>query len=397
MTCVVRSAVLVAVAGSIAVPALANRESDALRAQAANEIYNLERDEAAATYRRAIAADPQDSAAYRGLATALWLGITYRRGNLTVDDYLGQVGRPKAPAPPPPQEAAAFHDALDHALTLARKRLETNPRDIDAHYQVGATVGLQASYMATVEGRALGAFRAAREAYAEHERVLALDPRRKDAGFIVGTYRYIVSALVMPARLVAYMAGFGGGKERGLMMIEEAAAYPGEDQTDARLALVLLYNREKRYNDALKQLMLMRERFPRNRLLWLEAGSTNLRAGRPADAERVLEEGFSRFASDARPRMFGEEALWHYKRGAARVALGRTAEAREDLRKAISFEGRGWVHGRAHLELGKLALQAGDRADARRELQTATVLCDADNDSATADQARQLLKAAFKS
>src|SRR5207245_9092152 len=120
-----------------------------------------------------------------------------------------------------------------------------------AHYQLAAAVGRRAAYMATVEGSALGAFRAAREAYEEEERVMELDPRRKDAGLIVGTYRYIVATLALPLRWVAYMAGFGGGKDKGLHLIEEAAAYPGDSQTDARFALVLLYNREKRYDDAL--------------------------------------------------------------------------------------------------------------------------------------------------
>ena len=63
--------------------------------------------------------------------------------------------------------------------------------------------------------------------------------------------------------------------------------------------------------------------FPRNRILWLEAGATALRAGRAADAEQFLSEGLKRLASDSRPRMFGEEALWLQKRGAARVVLNR--------------------------------------------------------------------------
>jgi hypothetical protein len=33
--------------------------------------------------------------------------------------------------------------------------------------------------------------------------------------------------------------------------------------------------------------------FPRNRILWLEDGATALRAGRPADAERVLAKDCS--------------------------------------------------------------------------------------------------------
>src|SRR5947207_5696236 len=317
-------------------PARGNPQSDALRAKAANQIYSLDHDLALATFRQAVAADPQDPGAYRGLATSLWLSITFRRGNMTVDDYLGRPNRPSnAPLPkPPPETVAAFHDAIERAIAIARKRIALNPRDADAHYQLGAAVGLRASYMATVDGSVMGAFRSAREAFDEHETVLALAPARKDAGLIVGTYRYIVSALALPLRWVAYVAGFGGGKERGIRLIEDAAAYNGDNRTDARFALMLLYNRERRYDDALGQLAQMREQYPRNRLLWLETGSTCLRAGRPADAERVLDEGFTRFADDRRPRMFGEDALWRYKRGTARAGIGKAAEAQADLRTA---------------------------------------------------------------
>src|SRR5579872_3553554 len=111
-------------------PARANSASEALRARAAEQIYNLDRDQALATYRQAIAADPQDAAAYRGLASGLWLSITFRRGNMTVDDYIGKVTRTGSQAPPPPQETVdAFRSALDRALAIARARIAANPRD----------------------------------------------------------------------------------------------------------------------------------------------------------------------------------------------------------------------------------------------------------------------------
>jgi tetratricopeptide (TPR) repeat protein len=377
---------------AVAEPARANPASAALRAKASNAAYNLDHDVALATFRAAVAADPQDSGAYRGLATSLWLSITFRRGNMTVDDYLGRPNKPTAsPLPPPPAETvAAYRDAIDKATAIARKSIETNPRDPDAHYQLGAAVGLRASYTATVEGSVLSAFRSAREAYDEHEKVLSLAPQRGDAGLVVGTYRYIVATLSLPFRMVAYVAGFGGGRERGLSLVEGAAAYGGENQTDARFALTLLYNRERRYDDALKQLAVLRETYPRNRLVWLESGSTLLRAGRVADAARVLNEGLARFADDRRPRMFGEDALWHYKRGTAFAALGR-AEAGAELKQAIADEGRKWVHGRAHVELGKLALKAGNRTAAREEFRAAIPLCESDNDQAWADEARRLM------
>src|SRR5581483_4879060 len=163
---------------------------------------------------------------------------------------------------------------------------------------------------------------------------------------------YIVSALSLPIRMMAYVVGFGGDKQRGLRMIEDAASYAGDNQEDARFALILLYNREKRYDDALRLMADLRARYPRNRLMWLEAGSTLLRAGRAAEAERMLSDGLARFADDRRQRMFGEDALWSYKRGAARAAIGRAADARADLARALGVEGRKWVHARAHLELG---------------------------------------------
>jgi len=390
---VFRAAGFVAALAAAAAPARGNPESEALRAKAANHTYNLEHDLAMATFRQAVAADPQDAGAYRGLASSLWLSITFRRGNMTVDDYLGRPNKPNTnPLPnPDPQAVAGFHDAIGKATALARERITKNAKDADAHYQLGAAVGLRASYTATVEGSVLGAFRAAREAYDEEEKVLDLQPQRMDAGLIVGTYRYIIATLSLPLRMVAYAAGFGGGKEKGIKQIEDAAAYGGDNQTEARFALILLYNREKRFDEALKVLGTLRERYPRNRLVWLESGSTSLRAGRAADAQKFLSDGLARFADDKRPRMFGEEALWRYKHGAALAALGRP-EAGAELDKALGAEGRKWVHARSHLELGKLALKAGNKAAAALELRAAIPLADSDNDPLTSEEARRLLK-----
>src|SRR5438552_4958820 len=164
----VRLTVVAALLSCQAAAAAANPRSDVLRGEASRHIYNLDRDEGIAMFRQAIAADPEDAAAYRGLATGLWLSIALRRGNMTVDDYLGRVSKPNlVPVPPSPEIATAFNTALNHAMVLARTRLEKNPRDADAHFQLGAAVGLRASYTATVEGTLMSAFRSARQAYDE--------------------------------------------------------------------------------------------------------------------------------------------------------------------------------------------------------------------------------------
>src|SRR5438477_7431315 len=113
---------------ALAAPAHGNPESEALRAKAANHTYNLEHDLALTTFRQAVAADPTDAGAYRGLASSLWLSITFRRGNMTVDDYLGRPNKPtSSPLPPaPPETAAAFRDAIEHAIAIARKGIQAN-------------------------------------------------------------------------------------------------------------------------------------------------------------------------------------------------------------------------------------------------------------------------------
>ncbi len=371
----------------------ANPASDVLRARAAGELYNLDDARALETWREATRTDPQDAAAWRGLAGALIVQLAMLRGTMTVDSYLGRVTTNDVALPPPPPAIAdEFQRAINRAIGLARQRVAAAPRDPHAHYQLGAAVGLRASYIATIDGGVVSAFRAAREAYSEHERVLALDPSRGDAGLIVGTYRYLVSALNMPLRWAAYVAGFGGGRERGIALVERAAAYPGDNQGDARLALLLLYNREGRFDDALAQLRVLRQQYPRNRLFVLEAGSTLLRARRPADAERVLNEGMAMLATDNGPGMCGEDALWCSRRGEAGAALGRAAEARADLTQVLAQRGRKWVEGRAHLELGRLALAESDVAAAREHLRMASRLGDSDSDGASAARARELLK-----
>src|SRR5919108_4708261 len=138
---------------------------------------------------------------------------------------------------PPADLAQRFQAHIGRAVQLATEASGSRPRDAEAQFQLGNAVGLQASYIATVEGRILGAFRAARRAYDAHEDVLELNPSRKDAGLVVGMYRYIVSQMSLPIRMLAYVAGFGGGKERGIQMVEEAAAHR-TDNTDAKFALV---------------------------------------------------------------------------------------------------------------------------------------------------------------
>jgi tetratricopeptide (TPR) repeat protein len=362
-----------------------------LRERASDLTYNLDHDEALRLLRQAVAAEPNNPANHRALAASLWLDILFKRGAVTVDHYLGSFSRSNVEIKNPPADLdAEFRRAAARAVQLAEQRVAAAPKDAGAHLDLGTSLGLQASYIASVEGRLLAGFKAARRSYDECEQAMALDARRQEPGLVVGTYRYIVSTLSLPMRLMAYVAGFGGGKDRGLQLVEQAAWSPGENRTDAQFALVLLYNREQRYADALRVLAALRKQYPRNRLVLLEAGATAVRGSRAQEAEGLLTEGLQMLAKDTRPRIPGEEPLWHYKRGAARVMLKRTAEAREDLAVALRPDAAQWVQGRAHLELARLALQQGDRDAARRSAAGAIAACTAGSDPICVEEARKI-------
>jgi tetratricopeptide (TPR) repeat protein len=359
--------------------------------------YNLDHDAAEAKIKQALALAPNDSQTERAAASITWLNVLFRRGAITVDHYLGSISKPRvATEAPPPVLADRFHAHVERAIQLSRAWADRSPRSAQAWYEVGAALGLQASYTASVDGKLMAGFRAAKGAYDAHERVLDLDPKRLDAGLVVGTYRYLVSSLSLPMRWMAYLAGFGGGRERGMRMIEQAAAYGGENRTEARFALLLIYNRERRYDEALAVIRELSAEFPRNRLLELEYGATALRAGRAADAEAVLTSGIDRLLTDRRPRAGGEVPMWHYKRGAARVQLGRLDAGAEDLTTARASDAPRWIRGRATLELGKIADLRGDRAGARASYKQAATLCESDRDPICANDARELDKTAYR-
>jgi tetratricopeptide (TPR) repeat protein len=376
---------------TLAMPSAGAQSARELRERAADLSYNLDHEEAMRLLRQAVAAEPNDARNHRALASTVWLEILFKRGAVTVDHYLGSFTRSSVDIRnPPPELDAEFKREVAKAIELAEKQVAAAPGDAQAHLELGTAVGLQATYIASVEGRLMAGFRAARRSYDEAEHVLELDPRKKEAGLIVGTYRYVISTLSFPMRVMAYVAGFGGGKERGLKMVEDTVTAGGENRTDAEFALVLLYNRERRYDDAMRVLAGLRKRYPRNRLVVLEAGATAARARRAAEAEALLTEGIGMLAKDPRARIPGEEALWHYKRAAARVILGRSEDALTDLKLAMTPDAAGWVVGRANLELARLAAQRGDTAGARRYAAEAAAVCGRSADPICVDEAKSI-------
>ncbi|MCC7044111.1 MAG: hypothetical protein IT183_09620 [Acidobacteria bacterium] len=358
--------------------------------------YNLDHDTALRTARATTARWPDESRAHRALASILWLQALFHRGAVTVDHYMGGLTGSSIKLPEPPASIEVeFRAALARAIALAEVRVARAPREPDALYDAGAAYGLQASWTASVEGRVRGAFGMARRAYSTQERVMALQPTRVGAGTVVGTYRYAVAGLGLASRVVAYLAGFGGDKARGIALLEAATAPESESRFEARTALVLIYSREGRYEDAFRLLTSMSAEFPQNRILVLERGAAAVRAGRAREADEILSAGIEQLEEDTRRRLPGERALWFYRRGLARLALNRPIDAASDLHTALQSVPETWIRGRIELALGKVADLTGRRADARDFYRRARETARAANDPVALSEASRLLNRPF--
>lgn len=393
--CAVALVVATMLATSVAGQNSADTTTDARITTAFTAAYNLDQDAALDGARAAVAADPTASRAHRALATVLWLRALFLRGAVTVDHYMGGLTKSQIVLPKPPVEIETeFHQAVTRAIELAEAARRARPGDLGATHDLGAAYGLQASWTASVDGRVMSAFSSARKAFDAEETVLTRDPRRTSAGTVVGTYRYAVASLGLTSRMVAYIAGFGGDKAKAISLLESASR-GGDSRFEARTALVLIYSREGRHQDAAHLLSQMAAEYPRNRILQLEHAAACIRAGRSPEADAILTRGLSSLDQDTRRKIPGERALWLYKRGLARLNQNHLADARHDLDAALGSGPEPWVQGRIHLELGKLSDLAGARSEAVAAYRTAQGFSRKANDPIALSEAERLARRPF--
>ena len=103
------------------------RSAELLRA-GYQSAYNLDYDEALATFRRAVEADPGDPAAHRAVAAITWLNLMFSRGALSADEFLSSLPESNADMKlPPADSAAAFRTSIDKAIQLAEAQVRHAP------------------------------------------------------------------------------------------------------------------------------------------------------------------------------------------------------------------------------------------------------------------------------
>jgi hypothetical protein len=238
---------------------------DKLRAEGYEALYNLDYDGARRHFQKMVELAPEDPAGAQCLASSLWLqqlNVSYElKGTLYSGDSKDKSDR---------RQTDEFRKWIRQAKTLSEARLKKDPRNVDALYYLGAAEGLEAAYTAQVEKKYVAALRAGTSAVDHHREVIKLAPDYHDAELTIGLHNYIVGSLSLPLKMIAGTMGVRGSKKRGLETLERVTVEGKWARDLARILLVDLYKREKRYDDAVKMAQQLSEKYPRNYLYKLQ-------------------------------------------------------------------------------------------------------------------------------
>ena len=253
--------------------------------------YNLEYPEAIADFERAIAQNPDDPELHNHLAQALVFEEMYRDGALESELVSGNnafLRRPRLN--PSPAMEQRFLSELTRAMALAQARLQKNPNDAAALYALGISYGLRSNYYWIVKKAWRDSLKDATAARRMHNRVSELQPGNVDARLVQGLHDYLVGCLPWGWRMVGFLVGIHGDKEKGIRTVAEVAQKGQDNRLDAEIFLCALYRRENQPARAVPLVQDLIRRFPRNYLLRLELSQMYSTAGDKTRAMEAVEE-----------------------------------------------------------------------------------------------------------
>jgi len=272
----------------LAVPAPAAR---ARLSTGLDHFYNLEFDEATAEFRKEAAAKPEDASAWNHIAMSILYREMFRFGALESELVSGTnpfLRREKMN--PSLADQREFAAALEKAMAISQVRLDKNPKDVRALYALGVSHGLRANYNFLVRKAYMDSLRDATAARQLHNKITELEPNNVDARLVQGVYDYMVGSLAWHIRMVGFLAGFSGDKERGIRTLEEVARRGTLNDVDAEVLLCAIYRRQRSLTKAVPLLQDLILRFPRNFLFRFELSQMDADLGDSAGALRVLQE-----------------------------------------------------------------------------------------------------------
>jgi hypothetical protein len=301
---------------------------DSLRAEGYEALYNLDYEGARRRFEEMSRLFPDHPAGAQSYAASLWLQHLNQSSRLKASLYSNDSytsNKEKAD----PKLVANFRQWARRAKTLSEARLRLNSADAEALYFLGATEGLESAFAAAVERRYLAALRNGSRAVNRHQAVLKIAPDYRDAELTIGLYNYIVGSLPLSLKIMAGTIGYRGSKKRGLETLERVAKDGRWARDLARVLLMDLYKREKRWKDAASLAIDLSSRYPRNYIFKLQiadALSTDLASKLQKSSVRPTSEEYDK-VFEIFENLLRDKSLVDSGGGAAEIVHFRYGEA----------------------------------------------------------------------
>ena len=348
-----------------------------LRRDGLDALYNIDYDKAQRDFKEIVQLYPNHPGGYQLLAARLWIKTLYESRRLQSSLYSSESFYANGDDKVDPKIVTEFRNLTREAKRLAEARLKEDSKNVEALDFLANTEGLKASFEEAVERRHFAALRDGNDAVDHHREVLKLDPKYVDAQITIGLYEYVVGSLPLPVKVIAGATGYRGSKKRGLAMLEQVAREGHWAQDDAKTVLVLLYTREKRFEDVLKLTRELSAKYPRNYLLRLETADALVSLAEVKrknkdipGAVQAEKEAFATFDELLRDRNVRDTAaraldLIHFKYGEVLLTAGYHDRAAKEFLAATKVDrAEAGLVTMAHLYAGRSYDEAGKREEA---------------------------------
>ncbi|HEY6802985.1 MAG TPA: hypothetical protein VI306_05335 [Pyrinomonadaceae bacterium] len=350
---------------------------ETLRKSGLEALYNIDYDKAYREFKQIADLYPDHPAGSQLLAARLWIKNLYESRRLQSSLYSSESFYTNGDDKVDPKLVEEFRSLTRESKRLAEARLRQYPNDIEALDFLANTEGLKASFEEAVERRHFAALRDGNDAVEHHRDVLKRDPTYLDAQLTIGLYEYVIGSLPLPIKLVAGVTGYHGSKKKGLSLLEQVAKEGKWARDDAKTVLVLLYTREKRYDDVLALTRELSVKYPRNYLFRLETADALVAIAEvkrknkdEAGAAQAEKEAFATFEELLRDRNVRDAAvraldLIHFKYGEVLLTAGQNDRAAKEFLTTTKVErAEAGLVTMAHLFAGRAYDAAGKRDEA---------------------------------
>jgi tetratricopeptide (TPR) repeat protein len=253
--------------------------------------YNLEFDQAIAVFENGIAQNPGLPELHNHLAQTLIFREMLRNGSLESELVSGSNSfLRRARLNPAPETEKRILDEIAKAMALADARLKQNPKDTAAMYASGIAFGLRSNYFWVVKKAWHDSLRDATAARKLHNRISELEPNNVDARLVQGLHDYIVGSLPLGYKMLGFLIGIHGDKEKGIRTVQDVAKNGKLNRVDAEVFLCALYRRENQSKLAVPLVQDLIRRYPRNYLFRMELGQMYSQSGDGVRGLQALEE-----------------------------------------------------------------------------------------------------------